>query len=178
MSYSPNERSSLLTSHPPVILQLRIFALYHLNKKVLVIMVVSFIAAVISSGTLMGMVLRDLSGEDPLSPKSRIDRCLNNLRSRARCRPVRHYHLCAYEHSRVLLHVLDPHLGLRDPPLRSRGLQGFPEYATQTITSLLRQGDHRRTPQRLCGVLHSVSWVGSRSDPYLINPAGCSRHML
>ncbi|KAF9648323.1 hypothetical protein BDM02DRAFT_3261085 [Thelephora ganbajun] len=45
-----------------LILQLRLFALYHLNRKVLAVIIVSFVVAATSSGTLMGIVLRELSG--------------------------------------------------------------------------------------------------------------------
>ena len=62
----PRHGHQLLKSRCPVILQLRLFALYRLNRKVLVTMVVSFIVTVTSSGTLMGVALRDLSGEECL----------------------------------------------------------------------------------------------------------------
>ena len=94
---------------------------------------------------------------DCLSPRPRID--VNDLRFSARCRPIRCYRLRAHARSKVLLHLLDPHLGFRDPTLRSRSLQGLPKYATGAIALLLRQGDSRCAPQRLCGVLHSVSSV-------------------
>lgn len=44
------------------ILQLRLYALYYGNKKVLALMVGSFISAMASSATIMGLVLHDIKG--------------------------------------------------------------------------------------------------------------------
>lgn len=124
----------------------------------------------------MGVTLRDLSGEEcpeppfPVTPYRRPnDPCLS-----ARCRPGRCYRLRAHECSEVSLHLLDPNLGLRDPPLWSRGLQGLPEYATQAVALLFRQGAGRRALQRLRGVLHSVSRIDSRLWQCLMPLVGCS----
>ncbi|KAF9456716.1 hypothetical protein BDZ94DRAFT_1241328 [Collybia nuda] len=45
-----------------VILQMRIYALYSLNKKILALMAVCFIASVTVSATIMGMVVTDITG--------------------------------------------------------------------------------------------------------------------
>lgn len=57
-------RSHLLPLRCPVILQLRLFVLYHLNGKVFVVTIASFIVATMSSGTLIGITPHELSGEE------------------------------------------------------------------------------------------------------------------
>lgn len=63
----------------------------------------------------------------------------------------------AYTLSEILLRFLDPYLGLRNPRLWSRSLQGLSEFATQTINLPPREADIRFVAQRLCRLLHSVS---------------------
>jgi predicted MFS family arabinose efflux permease len=52
---------------PLVILQLRIYALYHLNKKVLAFMITMFLLASTISATVMGIVLHEGSCMSPFS---------------------------------------------------------------------------------------------------------------
>jgi hypothetical protein len=47
-----------------VILQMRLYALYFLNKKVLVLMVVGFLIASALSATVMGTVLSGITGQN------------------------------------------------------------------------------------------------------------------
>lgn len=57
-------QSPLLTSHRPVILQLRLFALYHLNRKILAFMVTAFAVTALASGTLVIVALGKVGGKD------------------------------------------------------------------------------------------------------------------
>ena len=53
----------LLFLTPKAILQLRLYALYYGNKKVLALMVCSFVACMATSATIMGLVLSNVIGE-------------------------------------------------------------------------------------------------------------------
>jgi hypothetical protein len=55
-----------LSSHEhTVILQMRLYALYFLNKKVLVLMVATFVVSSASSAVIMGTVLQGIQGLHP-----------------------------------------------------------------------------------------------------------------
>ena len=61
---SPVQGASSLTRRRAVILQLRLFALYHMNKRVSTVIVASFLVAITTSGTLLGVLLDEVSGEE------------------------------------------------------------------------------------------------------------------
>ena len=51
-----------LTIIPPAILQMRIYALYHRNKVVVIVMLVTFLACSTASATIMGISLKGVKG--------------------------------------------------------------------------------------------------------------------
>lgn len=57
-----NVKLLFLTSLNAVILQMRLYAMYSLNKKVLAFMIASFIFSSASSGAVMGTVLSRVTG--------------------------------------------------------------------------------------------------------------------
>ena len=68
--YLPNIQTSV-SPHAPyasVILQLRLYALYSLNKKILILMGTVFVGTVISSAGIMGAALQQIKSKHPCSP--------------------------------------------------------------------------------------------------------------
>jgi hypothetical protein len=63
----------------PVILQVRLYALYYLNKKILALMVIWFLAATVSSAVIMGTTTAVLGGI-PFLPTSTKQQPLTSVR--------------------------------------------------------------------------------------------------
>lgn len=108
-----------------VILQMRLYALYSLNKKVLVLMISMFIISSASSAAIMGMALSGFISESVMASNKFWNMTVPDVSSHCPP-PPRNNNLCSCWLPNILLHNLDPNHCIWDPPMRFAILPWLP----------------------------------------------------
>lgn len=111
----------------PVILQMRLYALYHLDKKILVLMISTFLIASAAAAGIIGHVLSTIIGQFQshsirLQSAMPIPLCSSDPSPH----PWRGFLLC-YQYPRLLFHVLGPNNPIRDSPLQLGAIPRVPD---------------------------------------------------
>lgn len=159
----------MFTFHPSVILQLRIYALYHQSRKILVLLVVSFVSVIATSATIMGTVLGSMTGTLTriffifLTYPSCIFKYLLRECPPYPWTPV----LPSVGNFSSFLRLLDPDPRIRDAPLHTRACSRLPELMQPRASLPLRPPYLRNPDPRLHPLFPSVRC--------LLKRIGCTR---